>query len=131
MPVDRAVLDLFCDLTLAAGLGASVVDVGCGMGRLAPYLAAKGLCPSGIDLSPEMIWVARRNHPGVSFEVADVRELPASTQFARPDAPQRVTRAPRRDICWLAGPETVVLRPASSALRQNTGCGQVAVRDLP
>jgi ubiquinone/menaquinone biosynthesis C-methylase UbiE len=33
MPAERAVLGLFCDLTLAAGLGASVVDVCCGTGR--------------------------------------------------------------------------------------------------
>jgi hypothetical protein len=36
MPVERAVLDLFSELTLAAGLGAAVADVGCGTGRLAP-----------------------------------------------------------------------------------------------
>lgn len=76
MPAERAVLGLFCDLTLAAGLGASVVDVGCGTGRLEPYLAAKGLSPHGIDLSPEMIRVARRDHPGFDFDVADLRALP-------------------------------------------------------
>jgi SAM-dependent methyltransferase len=76
MPADRAVLGLFCELTLAADLGATVVDVGCGTGRLEPYLAAKGLAPSGIDLSPEMIRVARRDHPGFGFDVADLRDLP-------------------------------------------------------
>ena len=76
MPADRAVLGLFCDLTLAADLGATVVDVGCGTGRLEPYLAARGLSPHGIDLSPEMIRVARRDHPGFGFDVADLRELP-------------------------------------------------------
>jgi SAM-dependent methyltransferase len=76
VPAERAVLGLFCDLTLAAGLGRNVVDVGCGTGRLAPYLAARGLSPSGIDLSPEMIRVARRDQPGFGFDVADLRELP-------------------------------------------------------
>ena len=52
MPADRAVLGLFCDLTLAAGLGTAVGDIGCGTGRLAPRLAARGLSPHGIDLSP-------------------------------------------------------------------------------
>ncbi len=64
------------DLTLAADLGANVGDVGCGTGRLEPYLAAQGLFPRGIDLSPEMIRVARRDHPGFDFDVADLRELP-------------------------------------------------------
>ena len=43
VPAERAVLGLFCDLTLAADLGASVADVGCGTGRLEPYPAARGL----------------------------------------------------------------------------------------
>ena len=76
MPAERAVLGLFCDLTLAAGLGTSVADVGCGTGRLEPYLAARGLSPRGVDLSPEMIRVARRDHPGFAFDVADLRSLP-------------------------------------------------------
>jgi SAM-dependent methyltransferase len=76
MPADRAVLSLFCDLTLAAGLGATVGDIGCGTGRLAPCLAARGLSPQGIDLSPGMIRVARRDQPGFNFAVADLRALP-------------------------------------------------------
>jgi ubiquinone/menaquinone biosynthesis C-methylase UbiE len=76
MPVERAVLDLFSELTLAAGLGAEVADVGCGTGRLTPYLASRGLSPRGVDLSPGMIQVARRDHPAFPFEVADLRDLP-------------------------------------------------------
>jgi ubiquinone/menaquinone biosynthesis C-methylase UbiE len=76
MPIDRAVLSLFCDLTRAADLGVKVGDVGCGSGRLEPHLAAEGLIPSGVDLSPEMIRVARRDYPGFSYDVADLRDLP-------------------------------------------------------
>ena len=76
MPIEQAVLGLFCNLTLAADLGTSVADVGCGTGRLEPYLAARGLSPRGIDLSPQMIRVARRDNPGFAFDVADLRDLP-------------------------------------------------------
>lgn len=76
LPADRAVLGMFCDLVLGNGAGAQVGDVGCGTGRLAPYLAARGLVPRGVDLSPEMIRVARRDQPGFRFDVADLRELP-------------------------------------------------------
>jgi hypothetical protein len=44
MPAERAVLGLFCDLTLAAGLGTRVGDIGCGTGRLAPAWP-RGACP--------------------------------------------------------------------------------------
>lgn len=74
MPIERAILDLFSELTLT--LGPEVADVGCGTGRLTPYLAARGLTPRGVDLSPGMIEVARRDHPGFPFEVADLRALP-------------------------------------------------------
>jgi SAM-dependent methyltransferase len=76
MPIERAVLGLFCELVLSADLGTDVGDIGCGTGRLEPYLAAKGLSPSGVDLSPEMIRVARRDSPGFDYDVADLRELP-------------------------------------------------------
>ena len=76
MPGDRALLGLFCELTLGAGIGAEVADVGCGTGRLEPFLAGRGLAPRGFDLSPEMIRVARREQPGFEYEVADLRALP-------------------------------------------------------
>ncbi|GAB2577911.1 methyltransferase [Paractinoplanes abujensis] len=76
MPIERALLDLFCELTLAAGLGREVADVGCGTGRLLPYLAGRGVAPRGVDLAPGMIEVARRDNPGFPYEVGDVRALP-------------------------------------------------------
>jgi ubiquinone/menaquinone biosynthesis C-methylase UbiE len=76
MPIERAVLDLFSELTVAGELGPEVADVGCGTGRLVPYLASRGLSPRGVDLSPGMIEVARRDHPAFSFDVADLRDLP-------------------------------------------------------
>ena len=51
MPVDQAVLGLFAALVRPGG---RVGDIGCGTGRLAPFLAARGLVPRGVDLSPEI-----------------------------------------------------------------------------
>jgi len=76
MPVERAVLGLFCDLVTENGIGSTVGDVGSGSGRLAPFLAGRGLEPHGVDLSPDMVRVARRDYPGFPFDVADVRSLP-------------------------------------------------------
>lgn len=63
-PVDRAVLGIFAELV---GEGALVADVGCGPGRVTGYLASLGLDAFGMDLSPEMIAIARRDHPHLTF----------------------------------------------------------------
>ena len=76
MPIERAVLGLFAELVREGGTGTDVGDIGCGTGRLAPYLSSQGLSPHGVDLSTEMIRVAQRDYPGHPFQVADLRALP-------------------------------------------------------
>ncbi|MFD9969638.1 class I SAM-dependent DNA methyltransferase [Streptomyces sp. NPDC059011] len=73
-PLDRAMLGAFAEVVRAAGAG-PVADAGCGPGRIAAYLAGLGLDVFGVDLSPEMIAVARRAHPGLRFEVGDMTAL--------------------------------------------------------
>ncbi|HEY0814527.1 MAG TPA: class I SAM-dependent methyltransferase [Pseudonocardia sp.] len=75
-PADRAVLGLFCDLLFEQNDGTAVGDIGSGSGRLARFLVERGVQPHGIDLSPEMVRVARRDYPGIPFDVADMRDLP-------------------------------------------------------
>ena len=67
-PYLRAALALFADLVHAAG-GGPVADVGCGPGHVTAHLRELGVDAFGIDLSPAMIDVARRDHPGLRFEV--------------------------------------------------------------
>ncbi|GAA0631270.1 class I SAM-dependent methyltransferase [Sporichthya brevicatena] len=71
-PWDRAALSVFAELV---GPGGRVADVGCGTGRVTAWLAARGLDVVGIDLSPGMLAVARRDHPGLSFSVGDMTDL--------------------------------------------------------
>nr|WP_272954879.1 class I SAM-dependent methyltransferase [Kribbella shirazensis] len=52
-----------------------VLDVGCGPGRTTALLAARGLRVVGIDLSPGMIEVARRDHPDLDFRVSSMTAL--------------------------------------------------------
>ncbi len=59
--------------------GRSVLDVGCGFGDLITYLQEAGTPPAtycGIDLSPEMIEIARKQHPGARLECRDLDEQP-------------------------------------------------------
>jgi SAM-dependent methyltransferase len=73
-PLDRAMLGAFAELVLA-GAGGPVADVGCGTGRVTALLAGLGLQASGIDLSPQMVATARREHPGLRFEVGSMLDL--------------------------------------------------------
>jgi len=74
-PYVRAALALFAELVSAVG-GGPVADVGCGPGHVTAHLHGSGLDAFGIDLSPVMIDVARREHPGLRFEVGSMTELP-------------------------------------------------------
>ncbi|MER5642821.1 class I SAM-dependent methyltransferase, partial [Kitasatospora sp. NPDC002227] len=73
-PEERAVLALFADLVHAHG-GGPVADVGCGTGRITGHLRKLDLDAFGIDLSPGMIEVARRDHPGVRFVLGSMTDL--------------------------------------------------------
>ncbi|MFH8610973.1 class I SAM-dependent DNA methyltransferase [Streptomyces sp. NPDC018029] len=73
-PEERAILALFTDLVRAQGSGL-VADVGCGTGRITGHLRELGLDAFGIDLSPGMIDVARRHHPGVRFDLGSMTDL--------------------------------------------------------
>jgi SAM-dependent methyltransferase len=73
-PFQRGILALFAELVRAQGDG-PVADVGCGPGRLTAHLHGMGLDVFGIDLSPAMIDVARRDHPGLRFEVGSMTGL--------------------------------------------------------
>ncbi|MFD7383037.1 MULTISPECIES: class I SAM-dependent methyltransferase [Streptomyces] len=68
-PLERALLSTFAELA-AAGGGLPVADIGCGTGRVTAHLRELGLGIDvfGIDLSPQMVAVAREEHPGLRFE---------------------------------------------------------------
>jgi ubiquinone/menaquinone biosynthesis C-methylase UbiE len=60
---------------LLPGDSRAVLDVGCGPGRTTGLLAARELQVVGIDLSPGMIEVARRDHPELDFRVGSMTAL--------------------------------------------------------
>lgn len=73
---DLAMIDAFA-ARLSSSPGERVIDAGCGTGRLTGYLKAAGLEVTGVDLSPGMLTVARRLHPGLVFSEGELTDLPA------------------------------------------------------
>jgi SAM-dependent methyltransferase len=70
----RAALALFAEMVHDGG-GGPVADAGCGPGQVTAHLRGLGLDAFGIDLSPAMVEVARRDHPGLRFEVGSMTDL--------------------------------------------------------
>jgi SAM-dependent methyltransferase len=73
LPLLRGVLALFAEA--AREVGGPVADVGCGPGLVTAHLRGLGLDAFGVDLSPRMVEIARRDHPGVRFEVGTMTDL--------------------------------------------------------
>lgn len=71
-PLDRALLDCLAEQARGSG---PVADVGCGPGQVASYLSERGVPVLGVDLSPEMVAVARRLNPGLPFRQGDMLAL--------------------------------------------------------
>ena len=73
---ERAMLAAFAELVRAPGAAEGPVgDLGCGPGRVTAHLEALGVDAFGVDLSPGMVAVARKEHPGLRFEVGSITAL--------------------------------------------------------
>lgn len=71
-PLDDALLDVFAGLVGESG---PIADLGCGQGRLTAYLTASGHDAFGVDLSPEMLGIARATYPDLRFTLGSMTEL--------------------------------------------------------
>ncbi|GAA4064866.1 class I SAM-dependent DNA methyltransferase [Nonomuraea soli] len=69
-PIERGLLAAFAEEAVGA-----VLDVGAGPGGVTAYLHGLGADVSGLDLSPRMVELARRAHPGVRFEVGSMTAI--------------------------------------------------------
>lgn len=61
--------------------GQTILDLGCGTGKLSGDLAAQGAEVIGVDASPEMVEHAKACNPQLSFSVADAACLPYENFF--------------------------------------------------
>ncbi len=78
---------------------ARVLDAGCGPGWEARRFAGAGFRVSGIDISPKLIALAKRNVPRGRFVVADLRSLSFTARtFDGVCAKASLLHLPRRDV---------------------------------
>ena len=70
-PLFEAVLD-----AAGAGPGTRVLDVGCGSGLTLVLAAERGATPSGLDISPGLLGLARERLPGADLRAGDMESLP-------------------------------------------------------
>ena len=76
----------------------SVIDAGCGTGRVGRELANRGLDVVGVDLDPAMLATARRKAPGVDWRLADLATVDLDRLF---------------DVTIMAGNVMIFLAPGS------------------
>lgn len=112
------------ELLDAAGVGPGtrLVDLGSGPGHTAAAAAGRGARVVGLDVTPEMVAIARGRHPDLTFEVGDAQRLPF------PDA-SRDAVVGNFVVLHLGDPE----RAAAEAARVLAPGGRVAFStwDLP
>lgn len=61
--------------------GGSVLDAGCGTGRIAIELARRGFDVVGVDVDPEMLERAQRRRPELDWIIADLATLELDRTF--------------------------------------------------
>lgn len=63
--------------------GSTILDLGCGPGNIAKFLVNqdKGYKILGVDLSSEMLKLARQNVPAGEFVIGDIRHLQLELKF--------------------------------------------------
>lgn len=79
---------------------ASVLDAGCGTGRVAIELARRGLDVVGVDADAGMLGTAQQKAPGLTWQLADLAEVRLGGRF---------------DCVVLAGNVMIFLAPGTEA----------------
>jgi ubiquinone/menaquinone biosynthesis C-methylase UbiE len=114
-PADVALLAGFADA--AASAGGDVVDVGCGTGRIARWLGARGLRVHGVDPSPAMLRIASAAQPEASFALGTAEAVPvADASAAGALAWYSLIHVPPASLPRAAGELARIVRPGGVVL---------------
>jgi SAM-dependent methyltransferase len=112
-PFELGALDYFRALVADGPVG----DLGCGTGRITTYLAERGLDVFGVDLTPGMVEVARREYPELRFEVGSLLGLDLKDgELAGALAWYSLVHTPREELPTAFAELFRVLRPGGYLL---------------
>ena len=114
---------VFCTKNLNA------LDVGCGAGgRFIHTLKKQGACVTGIDVSREMVKLARKNHPDEQFFLADICSWETTQKFDFIYAwdsifhlPLALQKPVLNKLCGLLSKGGVLLYTLGNTVGENTG----------
>lgn len=99
-PQATPLLTEWAEQTALTGGGAAALVVGCGLGRDAEFVAARGFATTAFDISPTAVKLARDRYPGspVDYAVADLFDPPPAWRrgFALVIESNTVQALPRR-----------------------------------
>jgi SAM-dependent methyltransferase len=141
--LDLAMVDAFATAVLADAVPAAaapagaaepgsgpVLDAGCGAGRMSAYLSARGVAVRGVDLSPGMVTMARRDHPELDFTVGSLDRLPwGDSEFAGVLLWYSIIHTPPAGLDRVLSEAVRVIRPGGHLLvgfQSGTGTRDVA-----
>lgn len=110
LPLDREVLDSVAE---RMGRSSRVLELGCGPGQVGKYLSERGFRVVGLDLSLQMLLVARRRTGNRSLVCGDMRSTPfGSESFSGVVAFYSIHHLPRSILQSVLAEIRRVLRPA-------------------